>query len=205
MPAGRRVDQQCRWSPRRLAEEFGWDPKLHDPDLAVAKGAAIFALSRVAYRMQQEAREAAGSEAEGAERAAEVVQEVARQYGLPAATVEELVDRKGRKRAAEGVRRARLDTRTPLRRETSTTWRSRTIRCPSANAGSPRETIAHDQSRVLFALYEQAGTVVSEELSANNPLADGSGRDRRASRRSRPGSTPRSTSPWRSTPTGCWG
>jgi actin-like ATPase involved in cell morphogenesis len=39
----------------RLAAQFGWDPKLHDPDLAVAKGAAIFALAPVTYRVQQQA------------------------------------------------------------------------------------------------------------------------------------------------------
>ena len=37
------------------------------------------------------------------------------------------------------------------------------------------QTVEHDQRSVEVALYEQAGTVLSQELSANNPLTDGSG------------------------------
>jgi molecular chaperone DnaK len=160
----------------RLTAEFGWTPKLHDPDLAVAKGAAIFALSRVAYRMQQEARAAAASESEGADRAAEVVQEVADRYGLPATTVQELVDRKavGVLPKAFGVRV--VDPDDPLEQ--------RQIVHHLAFANDPlpvrdrrvrTQTLHHRQSTVEVAVYEQAGTVVSPELSANRPLTEGSG------------------------------
>ena len=43
----------------RLAAEFGWQPRLHDPDLAVAKGAALYALSRVVARPQRARRRSA--------------------------------------------------------------------------------------------------------------------------------------------------
>ena len=160
----------------RLTKEFGWDPKLHDPDLAVAKGAAIFALSRVAYRMQQEARDAAGTAAEGDERAAEVVQEVARQYGLPAATVAELVDRKavGVLPKAFGVRLLDPDDPTK-RRQIVHHLAFANDPLPIRNRHITARTIEHDQRSVEVALYEQAGTVLSQELSANNPLTDGSG------------------------------
>jgi molecular chaperone DnaK len=159
----------------RLTAEFGWDPKLHDPDLAVAKGAAIFALSRVAYRMQQEARDAAGSASESQQRAAEVVEEVARRYGLPAATVQQLVERKsvGVLPKAFGVRL--VDTTDPARRrEIVHHLAFANDSLPTGERHFAAQTVEHDQRSVEIALYEQAGTVLSEELSANNPLNDGS-------------------------------
>jgi molecular chaperone DnaK len=160
----------------KLTEKFGWDPKLHDPDLAVAKGAAIFALSRVAYRMQQEARETAGSEAEGAERAAEVVQEVARQYGLPVATVQELVERKAVSVLPKAFGVRVLDPQDPAgSREIVHHLAFANDPLPVTGRGFPAQTTHHRQPSVEIAIYEQAGTVVSEELSANNPLTDGVG------------------------------
>jgi molecular chaperone DnaK len=160
----------------RLRAEFGWEPKLHDPDLAVAKGAAIFALSRVAYRMQQEARDAAGTQAEAEERAAEVLQEVARRYGLPATTVQELVDRRavGVLPKAFGVRV--LDSDSPgRRREIVHHLAFANDPLPVVGRRFTAQTVEHDQRSVTIALYEQAGTVLSDELSANNPLTEGSG------------------------------
>jgi molecular chaperone DnaK (HSP70) len=160
----------------RLNAEFDWEPKLHDPDLAVAKGAAIFALSRVAYRMQQEARDGAGTEAEGAERAAEVVQEVARQYGLPASTVQELVDRKAVSVLPKAFGVRVLDNDDPaLRREIVHHLAFANDPLPIGERRFTAQTIEHNQRSVEVALYEQAGTVLSPELSANNPLTDGSG------------------------------
>ena len=153
----------------RLTGKFGWHPRLHDPDLAVAKGAAIFALSRVAHR-RQEARRATGAGAD------EVVREVARRYELPATTVAELLDRRsvGVLPKAFGVRV--LDTDDP--------GEQRQIVHHLAFANDPlpvldrrftARTVRHDQATVEVALYEQAGTVVSPELSANTPLTEGRG------------------------------
>ena len=160
----------------RLTQKFGWTPRLHDPDLAVAKGAAIFALSRVAYRLQQQAREAADSAAEGDERADEVVQEVARRYGLPATTVQELVDRRsvGVLPKAFGVRL--LDTDDPEERRLFVHHLAfANDPLPVTDRRFTARTTRHDQRTVVVALYEQAGTVLSPELSANTPLTDGSG------------------------------
>lgn len=160
----------------RLTEEFGWTPKLHDPDLAVAKGAAIFALSRVAFRMQQEARESARTDAEGAERADEVVQEVARQYGLPAATVQQLVARKAVSVLPKAFGVRVLDPRDPdERREIVHHLAFANDPLPVTDRHFTARTTHHRQPSVEIAVYEQAGTVVSEELSANTPLNDGSG------------------------------
>ncbi len=157
----------------RLQQEFGWSPRLHDPDLAVAKGAAIFALSRVAYRMQQEARDGAASEAEADAAAEQVVQQVARQYGLPAGIVQELVDKKtqGVLPKAFGVRVLAEDERTEVVKHLAFA----NDPLPTGDRTFHGRTVHHTQQSVEIALYEQAGAVLDEELSANTPLTAGSG------------------------------
>jgi molecular chaperone DnaK len=159
----------------RLAKEFGWDPKLHEPELAVAKGAAIFALSRVVYQMQQQVMERAGSAAEGQREAAKVVTDVARQYGMSEETVKQLTDKKTQSvlPKAFGVR---LEDRENPGRNYIKHLAFANDPLPTGERTFTAYTLRHTQTEVLIELYEQAGTVVSEELSANNPLDDGSGR-----------------------------
>jgi len=159
----------------RLVKEFGWDPKLHDPDLAVAKGAAIFALSRVVYRMQEEAKAKASTEAEGEREAAKVVTEVAQQYGLSTATVKQLSGKKPQSvlPKAFGVR---VQKSTDDERKIVKHLAFANDVLPTGDRSFTGQTVHHTQTEVEIALYEQAGTVVSEELSANIPLTDGAGR-----------------------------
>ena len=157
----------------RLAAEFGWQPKLHDPELAVAKGAAVFALSRLVYRMQQEAKERSATTAEGERAASEVVGEVARQVGISEQSLAKLVA----KRTQSVLPRAfgvRLHDGDP----------DRTFVEHLAHANDPlptgertivTTTVTDNQTSVLIELYEQAGPVLSPELTANNPLTNGSG------------------------------
>ncbi|MGH3867576.1 MAG: Hsp70 family protein [Pseudonocardiaceae bacterium] len=159
----------------RLAKEFGWDPKLHEPELAVAKGAAIFGLSRVVYQMQQEAKEKAGSAAEAQREAAKVVTDVARQYGMSEETVKQLTDKKTQSvlPKAFGVR---LEDTDHPGRDYIKHLAFANDPLPTGDRTFTAYTVRHTQTTVLIELYEQAGTVVSEELSANNPLDDGSGK-----------------------------
>ena len=159
----------------RLAKEFGWDPRLHDPELAVAKGAAIFALSRVVYTMQQEAKESAGSDAEAERAAAKVVTEVAHQYGMSELMVKQLSDKKTQSvlPKAFGVKLQDFDN--PDRHYIRHLAFANDP-LPTGDRTLAVQAVHHTQSVVLIELYEQAGTVVSEELSANNPLTNGSGR-----------------------------
>jgi molecular chaperone DnaK (HSP70) len=158
----------------RLAKEFGWEPKLHDPELAVAKGAAVFALSRVVYRMQQEAKQSAGSTDAAEREAAKVVTEVARQYGMSEQMVEQLSGKKTQSvlPKAFGVRLTDRETHRDYVKHLAFA----NDPLPTGDRLLATETIRHDQTTVLFELYEHAGTVVSEELPANSPLDDGSGR-----------------------------
>jgi molecular chaperone DnaK len=159
----------------RLAKEFGWDPKLHDPELAVAKGAAIFALSRVVYTMQQEAKESAGNAAEAERAAAQVVTDVARQYGMSEQMVKRLSDKKTQNVLPKAFGVRLQDYHNPDRLYVQHLAFANDP-LPTGDRTLDVQTVHHAQTEVLIALYEQAGTVVSEELSANNPLINGSGR-----------------------------
>ncbi len=158
----------------RLAGEFGWEPKLHDPELAVAKGAAIFALSRVVYRMQQEAMESAGSDAEAQREAAKVVTEVARQYGMSEQMVSQLSGKKTQSVLPKAFGVRLLESDNPAR-EYVKHLAFANDPLPTGERTFVAKTIRHDQTEVLIELYEQAGTVLSEELAANNPITEGSG------------------------------
>lgn len=158
----------------RLVAEFGWSPRLQDPDLAVAKGAAVYALTRVMWRMQQDALEQASTPEEGAAEAAKVVKEVARQFGMSETVAVEMAKRKPTSvlSKAFGVRMQRSPTDT-------TEYVKHLAFADDALPTGARTVTGHtvfpDQTSVEIALYEQAGTVASEDLSANHPLSDGAG------------------------------
>lgn len=158
----------------RLAEEFGWDPKLHEPELAVAKGAAIFALSRLVYRMQQEAKHSAGSDADAERAAANVITQVARQYGMSEEMVAQLSAKKTHSVLPKAFGVGMHDRGSGRDYVKHLAFANDPL--PTGDRALAAETIHHDQTEVFIQLYEQAGTVASEEPSANNPLDDGSGR-----------------------------
>jgi len=119
----------------RLAEEFGWDPKLHEPELAVAKGAAIFALSRLVYKMQQEASTAP-------------VVTLTRSVPWPTSSPRSPASTACPKRRSGSFRRRRPTAFCPRHSGwactiataggiTSSIWPSPTIRCPPATARWP--------------------------------------------------------------------
>jgi molecular chaperone DnaK len=158
----------------RLVKEFGWNPKLHDPDLAVAKGAAIFALSRLVWRMQQEAMENADTAEEGEREAAKVAKEVAQQYGLPESTVVELT----KKRTQSVLPRAfgvllHRDNNDAVGFIKHMAFANDTL--PTGDRNLPAHTLRHDQTSVDIVVYEQAGPVLSEDVGANKPLTDADG------------------------------
>ncbi|MDN5757775.1 MAG: Hsp70 family protein [Tomitella sp.] len=157
----------------RLAEEFGWDPKLHDPDLAVAKGAALFALSRVVFRLQEEAKKNATSEQQGERAADRVVTDVARDVGVPEAMLKQLVQKRTRNvlPKAFGVR---VWDRT-ADRDFVQHLAFANDPLPTGDRAFSPGTAEDNQPSVLIELYEQAGPVLSDALTHNRPLNQGSG------------------------------
>ena len=164
----------------RLRAEFGWEPRLHDPDLAVAKGAALYALGRVVHRELQTAREQARSEAEAQSRVAEAVDTVAAQTGIAARTLESLAAKETRNVLPKAFGVKLLDTSDPG-------WRSKPHQfyvehLVHANDSLPTDvreleaaTIEEGQREISIELYEQSGVVAGKDLAENKALNEGQG------------------------------
>ncbi|MGH3937872.1 MAG: Hsp70 family protein [Pseudonocardiaceae bacterium] len=160
---------------QRLHAEFGWEPKLHDPDLAVAKGAALYALGRVVHRELQTAREQAGSETEAQSRAADAVDTVSAQTGIAVSTLESLAAKETRNVLPKAFGVKLVDTDTPG-------WPSYIEHLVHANDSLPTDvrelaasTIKDGQREICIELYEQSGVVAGRDLAENKALNEGQG------------------------------
>ncbi|RKT82986.1 Molecular chaperone DnaK (HSP70) [Saccharopolyspora antimicrobica] len=155
----------------RLRAEFGWDPKLHDPDLAVAKGAALYALGRVVHREATE---------EGSAGVSEAVRAVARQTGISERALENLAAKQTRNVLPKAFGVKLVDTSDP-------DWRNKPERflvrhLVHANDSLPTEertleafTVEEGQTGVSIELYEQSGVVAGPDLAENKEISEGKG------------------------------
>ncbi|MER6990777.1 Hsp70 family protein [Saccharopolyspora hirsuta] len=155
----------------RLRAEFGWDPKLHDPDLAVAKGAALYALGRVVHREAAE---------EGGSGVSEAVRTVAKQTGISERALENLAAKQTRNVLPKAFGVKLVDTSDP-------DWRNKPERflvrhLVHANDPLPTEertleasTIYEGQTGVNIELYEQSGVVAGPDLAENKEISEGKG------------------------------
>ena len=155
-----------------LKERFGLQARLQDPHLAVAKGAALFALmQKVKVSMLDE---------EGADRNQQAAQEVADQLGLSVKQIEDLAAKK----VATVVPRAFgikvVDRDDPLFETDPDRARHYVAHLLTANTALPAETdpetfytIANNQRVVRLEVWEQAGSVASEELGHNSRIGEG--------------------------------
>ncbi|MER7079945.1 Molecular chaperone DnaK (HSP70) [Saccharopolyspora kobensis] len=155
----------------RLRAEFGWDPKLHDPDLAVAKGAALYALGRVVHREATE---------EGSAGVSEAVRTVARQTGISERALENLAAKQTRNVLPKAFGVKLVDTSDP-------DWRNKPERflvrhLVHANDSLPTEertleafTVEEGQTGVNIELYEQSGVVAGPDLAENKEISEGKG------------------------------
>ncbi|HKS48324.1 MAG TPA: Hsp70 family protein [Amycolatopsis sp.] len=164
---------------QRLKAEFGWEPRLHDPHLAVARGAALYALGRVVHKEQQEAREQATSAAEAESAAADVVEQVAARHGISENTLRQIAkETRNVLPKAFGVK---------LQDTSAADWQNHPEKFYVAHlvhANDPLPTGAREltaatvvagQRQVEIELYEQSGAKAGKELAENKPLTDGAG------------------------------
>jgi molecular chaperone DnaK len=149
-----------------LKERFGLEARQQDPHLAVAKGAAIFALMR-----QIQASVPAGGD-EAAE--ATAVEAAAAQLGM---TVEQ-VSAISRKKVETVVPRAFgvkvVDTKDPVFKTDPESAREYVEHLLMANTPLPADTdqetfrtVIDNQRHVQIEVWEQAGAIASEELEHN--------------------------------------
>ena len=161
---------------RTLRERFGLEGRLQDPHLAVAKGAALFALMRQIKVSLPDGDAGAPPDS--------MVQEVADQLGIDP----EQVDAMRRKRVATVVPRAFgikvVDTDDPLWNTDPARARRYITHLLTANTPLPADTapetfatVYDNQRQVLLEVWEQAGSVASEEQEHNTRIGEGTLRD----------------------------
>jgi len=155
--------------PRALKERFGLDARRQDPHLAVAKGAALFALTRkvrVSLQGGQDLRavsEELGLDPESLTRISDikVAGVVPRAFGLKVLDSEDPLVRIDPSRAREYITHL-LTANTPL---------------PADTGWHPFRTVSANQRQASLEVWEQAGAVASEELQHNNQIGQGELRD----------------------------
>lgn len=163
----------------RLTAEFGWSPKLHDPHLAVAKGAALYALGRVVHKEVEQARDEALDTTDADEKAGEAVRTVALRTGIATETLKTLADKHTSNVLPKAFGVKVVDTTDP-------DWQDKPLyhyvthlvhandRLPVVREAVHR-TIYDDQTAVDIELYEQSGAEEGRELDQNKALTDGAG------------------------------
>jgi molecular chaperone DnaK len=162
-----------------LEQKYGWSPKLHDPDLAVAKGAAKFALSRAAWEWDKpeggESTAAAPTEAQRKERVALLAQRT----GVDAEALARLVDKEITNVLPKAFGVRLVDTDKPgWEREPETFSYIKHLvhadeKLPSGDRPLAAGTVVDGQTEVEIALYEQAGGEESREMAANKQVDGG--------------------------------
>jgi len=159
-----------------LKERFGLDARLQDPHLAVAKGAALYALMKK-VKVSLPGEDAAG--AGGADEAASA-QEVADQLGISREQVETMAAR----RVATVVPRAFgikvIDEADPVYQTDPLQAGRRVSHLLTANTPLPADTgpqvfctVVDRQRAVKLEVWEQAGSVASDELGHNTHIGEG--------------------------------
>ncbi len=167
----------------RLKKEFGWDPKLADPHLAVARGAALYAAGAVVRRT-------IGSAEPDTEKREEVIAGLAEEFSVDPAELDAVSKVKVTNALPKAIGVKLIDTGIPG-------WRELLRDNPSAENGpfyvhhlvDPQTSLPHTrpepfvagtvsegQEEVELELWEQAGGVPGRALSENTRLpVDGKG------------------------------
>jgi molecular chaperone DnaK len=151
-----------------LRERFGLEPRLHDPNLAVARGAALYALIKKLRVIMPDGADT------------DAVREFAERSNLPEDLVKGLVN----KRVATVVPRAFglavVDRADPLYKIDPTRARSRIAHLLTANTPLPADTgpvgfatVSENQPAVQLEVWEQAGAVASENPEHNTHIGKG--------------------------------
>ncbi|MFJ9785894.1 Hsp70 family protein [Amycolatopsis sp. NPDC101161] len=145
-----------------LRARFGFEPRLHDPDLAVAKGAALFALIQTVKTAFPEGDDAAPS----------AVAMVADQLGIAPEEVRRLSEKKVVTVAprAFGIKALRAGSLTDC-------YVDHLIKANDVLPATPPvqryATVHPDQTNIRIEVWEQAGAVASADLEHNNRIGEG--------------------------------
>jgi molecular chaperone DnaK len=157
------------WMPavsERLKQEFSWEPRLSDPDLAVAKGAALYAAGQTVRYVDAD---------EGSAQAGSAAAEVAIRTGLDEDKVRSLAGRTVINVLPKAVGVKLLDTTKP-NWEDDPEAASYIEHLVAAQTQLPLDepstleanTVTANQPAIEIEIWEQAGDVPSPDLAANH-------------------------------------
>jgi len=178
-----------------LRSEFGWDPRLTDPDLAVAKGAAFYAAGQTVRYVEQDQAEGqpgeAGADGQPGSGALpgsgpvtdEAVRAVANQTGLTEENVRKLAQRTVVNVLPKAIGVKLVDTTRPGWEDDveSAFYVEHLIdaqtQLPVTREPFVARTLVGNQPEIEIEIWEQAGGSPAPDMAANHPL-DASGRIR---------------------------
>jgi molecular chaperone DnaK (HSP70) len=176
-----------------LEKEFAWQPKLADPDLAVAKGAALYAAGQTVRYVEQET---SGGQAADRDQAADggmagmavpgpvteaAVSAVAAQTGIDSGDLRKLADRTVVNVLPKAIGVKMVDTDKPGWEDDpdAASYVEHLIdaqtQLPYQREPFVASTVVDHQDEIAIEIWEQAGGSPGPELAANHPL-DASGR-----------------------------
>jgi molecular chaperone DnaK len=150
---------------RILKDRLGLEARHHEPDLAVAKGAAVFALARTVRQDGDRPGDLA---------------DVAARTGLTVSEVEKLADQRVASVIPRGFGVMGIDGRDPLATTDPARATKIIMHLLTANTPLPADTgpytfhtVIDNQRMVGIEVWEQAGPVESEDLAANRKIGEG--------------------------------
>jgi len=152
----------------RLRERFGLDPKLHDPDQAVAKGAALFALIE-SVKISLPEKSGDGSQAKISD---EEVEKVADKLGITAEKVRKLAVTKVATVVPRAFGICVLDREDGDESTYSISHILEANRRLPATETKRYSTAHDDQVAIKIEIWEQAGAVSSSDLADNNKIGE---------------------------------
>ena len=155
-----------------LRREFGFAPKLHEPDLAVAKGAALYALIESVKVMLPDGAD--GAAAATATVSEEAATEVADRLGISADQVRKLASKKVTTVAPRAFGIKVLDSVI----ESGDTFAIHHLidanrKLPAGPLKEPFQTVFEDQTEIKIEVWEQAGSKMSRDPANNRKIGDG--------------------------------
>lgn len=189
-----------------LRKEFSWDPKLADPDLAVAKGAALYAAGQTVRYVEKDeadghqAADENGSGGSGSLAARgpvteEAVRVVADHTGIAEEDVRRLAQRTVVNVLPKAIGVKLVDTGKPgwENDADSASYIEHLVdaqtQLPFRGEPFVASTVAANQSAIQIEIWEQAGASPGREMNANHPL-DASGRITGLERHALPAGSP---------------
>jgi molecular chaperone DnaK (HSP70) len=154
-----------------LRKEFDFEPRLYDPDLAVAKGAALFALiESVKVRLP----EGDGEVSRAATVPDQALEEVADQLGLTAEKVRQLAEKSVTTVVPRAFGVKLIDQTDPAQEAFYIEHLlPANTPLPAAPDTSQFYTAYHNQTSIQLEIWEQAGAKASRELADNAKIGEG--------------------------------